>query len=61
MSYQCEVDIFTTAFTFRELKLMLEHAGFVVDAGYGVEAGDFGARPVTVEATEVMMLAHKTA
>src|SRR5438477_4621135 len=49
---QREVDIFTTAFTFRELKLMLEHAGFVVDAGYGVKAGDFAARPVTVDATE---------
>ena len=52
-------DLYTTAFTYRELKMMLESAGLVVEAGYGCEAGDFSRAPLTVDAVEIMMVSRK--
>lgn len=54
-----EVEMYTTAFTYRELKLLLEEAGFIVEAGYGCHAGKFEARPLTVNDYEIMMVAHR--
>ena len=54
-----EVTIWTTTFTFRELKLLLERSGFQVDAGYGCVAGRFERKPLTIDDIEVMMVASK--
>ena len=54
-------DLYTTAFTFRELKMMLEFAGLAVEAGYGCEAGDFSRRPLTTDAIEIMILSRRPA
>ncbi|HEY7088733.1 MAG TPA: class I SAM-dependent methyltransferase [Tepidisphaeraceae bacterium] len=54
-----DVELYTSAFTFRELKLMLALSGFQVEAGYGCEAGRFSASPLTVDSTEVMVIARR--
>jgi ubiquinone/menaquinone biosynthesis C-methylase UbiE len=51
--------IWTTAFTFPQLELMMQLAGFEVEAGYGCEAGNFQAKPLAVEDIEIMILARK--
>jgi SAM-dependent methyltransferase len=51
--------LYTSAFTFRELELMFQMAGMSVEAGYGCEAGRFGREPLTVDATEVMVLGRR--
>jgi SAM-dependent methyltransferase len=52
-------DLYTTAFTFREMKMMLEAAGLIVEAGYGCEAGDFSRRPIAVDDVEIMMVSRR--
>jgi SAM-dependent methyltransferase len=54
-----EVTGYTTAFTFRELKWLLEATGFAVEAGYGCVAGHFGRKPLTVDDVEIMMVARR--
>lgn len=54
-----EVTIYTTSFTFRELKLLLECSGFQVNAGYGCVAGKFERKPLTIDDVEIMMVARK--
>lgn len=54
-----EVDIYTTAFTFRELKGLLEAAGFEVLDGYGCSAGNFSDKRLTVNDIEIMMVARR--
>ncbi|HEX2916347.1 MAG TPA: class I SAM-dependent methyltransferase [Chloroflexia bacterium] len=54
-----EVTIYTTSFTFRELKFLLEEAGFKVEAGYGCIAGSFSRKPLTIEDFEVMMVSRR--
>lgn len=56
-----EVQIYTSAFTFRELRLMLGMAGLDVEAAYGCEAGRFEAKTLTVQDTEIMMIARRPA
>jgi SAM-dependent methyltransferase len=53
------VSIYTTAFTYRELKFLLESEGFEVEAGYGCTAGQFGRDPLKVNSMELMMVARK--
>jgi cyclopropane fatty-acyl-phospholipid synthase-like methyltransferase len=54
-----EVRIYTTAFTYRELKWLLQDAGFDVVAAYGCVAGKFERKPLTLENIEIMMVAKK--
>ena len=54
-----EVTAYTTSFTFRELKWLLEGSGFAVEAGYGCVAGSFSRKPLTVEDVEIMMVARR--
>lgn len=54
-----EVSIYTTAFTFRELKMLLESEGFEVEAAYGCSAGQFGYNPLKVNSMEIMMVSRR--
>lgn len=55
-----EFDGYCTAFTYRELKWLLEGAGFAVQQAYGCVAGRFESKVLTLEDIEIMMVAHKT-
>jgi hypothetical protein len=54
-----DASIYTTAFTFRELKFLLESEGFEVESAYGCSAGNFGKNPLKVNSMEIMMVARK--
>ncbi len=54
-----EVKLYTTAFTYRELKWLLQDAGFEVTAGYGCVAGNFERKPLSLDDIEIMMIATK--
>lgn len=54
-----EVDLYTTAFTYRELKWLLEDANFQVEAGYGCTAGRFQRKPLSIDDMEIMMVSHR--
>jgi hypothetical protein len=54
-----EVDLYTTAFTFRELKWLLQDAGFALEATYGCTAGHFERKPLTIEDFEIMTVARR--
>lgn len=56
---QREVELYTTAFTYRELKFLFEEAGFGVEAGYGCIAGRFEKKPLTLDDFEIMIVARK--
>ncbi len=56
---QREVQIWTTAFTYPQLELMLQTAGFTVEAGYGCIAGNFSRKPLEIADMEIMMIARK--
>jgi 2-polyprenyl-3-methyl-5-hydroxy-6-metoxy-1,4-benzoquinol methylase len=56
---QKQVDIFTTAFTYRELLLLLESTGFEAVAAYGCTAGQFSKKPLKADDMEIMMVARK--
>lgn len=58
---QREVQLYTTAFTYRELKFLFEEAGFEVEAGYGCIAGRFERKPLTFDDFEIMIIARKKA
>jgi cyclopropane fatty-acyl-phospholipid synthase-like methyltransferase len=53
-----EVDLYTTAFTYRELKWLLEEAGFQVEAGFGCTAGRFQRVPLGIDDMEIMMVSR---
>lgn len=48
-----------TAFTYRELKWLLEGARLEVQAAYGCVAGRFERKPLTLDDVEIMMVAKK--
>ncbi|ADU28918.1 class I SAM-dependent methyltransferase [Evansella cellulosilytica] len=54
-----QVSLYTTAFTYRELKLFLEGEGFLVKAAYGCTAGEFSTEPIQVDSMEIMMIAER--
>jgi cyclopropane fatty-acyl-phospholipid synthase-like methyltransferase len=54
-----EFDGYCTAFTYRELKWLLEGAGFAVQHAYGCVAGVFETKALTLEDIEIMMIARK--
>jgi SAM-dependent methyltransferase len=51
--------LFTTTFTPRELTLLLEGAGFVVEDLYGCAPGHFSRRPVVAEDVELLAVARR--
>lgn len=54
-----EVTLYTTAFTYRELKWLLQDAGFEDVAAYGCVAGNFSKKPLTFDDVEIMTIAKK--
>jgi hypothetical protein len=52
-----EVEIFTTAFTYRELSWLLRDAGFDVEAGYR----SYSREPIGLDHSELMVIARATA
>lgn len=51
-------DLWTTCYTPRELRLLAEGAGFVVDAVFGVRPGRYARDRPSIDAPEHLMLAH---
>lgn len=51
-------DLWTTCFTPRELRLLAERAGLVVDAVYGVRPGGYSRTAPSLDAPEHLLLAH---
>ncbi len=51
--------MYCTAFTYRELKWLLEGAGLEVLAGYGCVAGNFTREPLRLDDIEIMTVARK--
>jgi SAM-dependent methyltransferase len=54
-----EVTLYTTAFTYRELKWLLQDAGFDDIEAFGCVAGNFARKPLTFDDIEIMMIAKK--
>jgi SAM-dependent methyltransferase len=54
-----ETDLWTTCYTPRELRLMLERNGFAVDRISSVEPGAYGDAPPTVDTPELLAIAHR--
>jgi SAM-dependent methyltransferase len=54
-----DVDLYTTAFTLRELKWLLQDAGFAPEAAYGCTAGQFDSKPLTIDDFEIMTVARR--
>ncbi len=53
-------DLWTTCFTPRELRLLAERAGMVVDAVWSVTPGSYAKTRPIVELPEFLLLAHRT-
>ncbi|MGI8827194.1 MAG: class I SAM-dependent methyltransferase [Chloroflexota bacterium] len=54
-----DVEFHCSAYTYRELTLLMEAAGFVVEAGYGAVAGDFQRKALSIDDVEIMMVARR--
>jgi SAM-dependent methyltransferase len=54
-----QFDLWTTCFTPRELRLIAERAGLVVDAIYGVTPGAYAPNPPSLDVPEHLLLAHR--
>lgn len=54
-----EVLIYTTAFTFRELQMLLVSEGFEVEAAYDCSPGQFGKHSLQLGSMEIMMVARR--
>lgn len=52
-------DAWTTCFTVRELELLAERAGLLVDGVHGVAPGRYGTAPPTIEDPELLLLARR--
>jgi SAM-dependent methyltransferase len=55
-----EVDLWTTCFTPRELRLLADRAGLAVDAIWSVTPGGYGRHAPTVDSEEFLLVAHRT-
>ncbi len=51
-------DLWTTCYTPRELRLLAERAGFVVDAVFGVRPGRYARERPSIDLPEHLLLAH---
>jgi cyclopropane fatty-acyl-phospholipid synthase-like methyltransferase len=54
-----EVEFYTTCFTYRELKWLLESTGFELEAAYGAMPDNFGEIPLTWDHPEIMVIARR--
>jgi hypothetical protein len=54
-----EVDLWTSVYTPRELRLLALGVGLVPEAVWSVEPGDFARRPPDAEHAELMLLARR--
>ena len=54
-----EVDLWTTCFTPRELRLLARRAGLEVDHLWSVRPGEYGAHPPDLEHEEFLVVAHR--
>jgi len=54
-----EVDLWTGCYTPRELRLLLDRHGLVVDRISGVEPGAYGNEPPSTEVPEFLVVAHR--
>ncbi len=53
------VDLWTGCYTPRELRLLLDAHGFVVDSISSVEPGAYGVAPASTESPEFLVVAHR--
>jgi SAM-dependent methyltransferase len=56
-----EADLWTSCFTPRELRLLADRAGLVVEGLWSVTPGDYGRRPPDIESPEFLLLASRSA
>jgi SAM-dependent methyltransferase len=56
---EVNVDLWTSVYTPRELRLLAIGVGLVPEAVWGVEPGDFARRPPDIERPELMLVARK--
>jgi SAM-dependent methyltransferase len=54
-----ETDLWTTCFTPRELRLLFERVGFVVDELWAIEPGDYRPTPPDTEHAEFLVIAGR--
>ncbi|MBW8826377.1 MAG: class I SAM-dependent methyltransferase [Acidobacteria bacterium] len=54
-----DFDLWTTCFTPRELRLLAERGGLVVDDIWSVTPGDYGRRAPTIERPELLLVGHR--
>lgn len=54
-----EFDAWTTCFTARELELLAERAGLVIEGLHGVSPGRYGRTPVTLDDPELLLLGRR--
>ena len=54
-----EVDLWTTCFTPRELRLLAARAGLEVDHLWSVTPGDYARRPPDLDHAELLLVAHR--
>ena len=53
--------LWTTCYTPRELRMLAERVGLVVDDVWSVTPGAYGPRPPTIDSHEFLLLAHRPA
>jgi hypothetical protein len=54
-----DVDLWTSCFTPRELRLMAHAAGLVVDGLWSVTPGRYAAEPPDLDQPEFLLVAHR--
>ena len=58
---EAAVELWTTCYTARELGLLLDRAGLLIDAVWSVEPGKYDRTPPTIESPELLVVGHKIA
>lgn len=56
---EADAELWTTCYTPRELRLLLDRAGLAVDAVWSVEPGRYGRTPPTIESPELLVVGTK--
>jgi SAM-dependent methyltransferase len=59
-AHVADVDLYTSCFTPRELRLLARAAGLEVDAVWSVTPGDYAARPTDLDHPEFLLFAHRS-
>lgn len=52
-------DLWTTTFTAREIRILAESVGLVVEGVHGVSPGEYAERPPSIERHEVLLVARR--